>query len=376
LRKKILILTYRYPFKNGPHCSFGQNIFYEALRSQFEVKGICIGDKDETDDNFIAIKWDTGIIKKIFNLVQLKPIRQSHYHSILFQKAIDKILDTFKPDFIYVEHTVMAQYVKLKIPGIKIIFYDDESIIYVKSHKLLKTFKERTKNLFMERAEWEAIKISDIILTISDQERDFLRKKSHNKIIEYVPYGIDTAYYYYNWEPDKDKIKILFLGNYDHYPNREAVKFIFKELSPRFLDNKQVEFIIVGRNTKEIKNLIRSNMKVYDDVGDVRKFYWTSTLFIAPIFYGGGLRTKILEAASCGVPIIMSSLANNGFNFMDKEEVLVAETAEDYINIFYKILSEKYSKYLLKLSNNAAEKIKSNYSINSIQSRYLNYLSL
>lgn len=151
--KKILIITYRYPFKNGPHCSFGQSIFYEAFKTQFEVKGICFGDRDETDDNFVTIKRSSNIVKKIFNLIFLVPIRQTHYQSKSFHKTFEDLLSTYKPDLIYVEHTVTAQYIESRIPDTKVVFFDDESMFYVKANKLIKTLKERIKNLFMERAE-------------------------------------------------------------------------------------------------------------------------------------------------------------------------------------------------------------------------------
>ncbi len=73
---------------------------------------------------------------------------------------------------------------------------------------------------------------------------------------------------------------------------------------------------------------------MFDNVKDVREFYWNSTIFIAPIFYGGGLRTKLLEAAACGIPIVISSLANNGFNFEDGNELIIAKTEKDYVEYY------------------------------------------
>lgn len=371
--KKLLIITYRYPFKFGPHCSFGQNIFYEALKTQYEVKGICFDYKDINDSNFISIKRESNILKKIFKLFFGTPIRQTHYYSKKFRNAVKKNLVTFRPDIIYIEHTVMVQYILQRIPGVKLFFFNDESIIFVKSNRLIKSSKERIKNKFMDVKEKKAIIRSDVVFTISNQEKNFLLEKGYNKNIEFLPYGIDTNYFYYNWRPNSDKITILFLGNFIHYPNRESVKFIKKYLLP-FFNDKKIDFIIVGRDTKKIKKSVREKFFVYENVPDVREFYWNSTIFIAPLFYGSGIRTKVLEAAACGIPIVMSSLANNGFNFEHNKEVLIADSPPEFLDTLNYIKSLKSLEYIQKLSINAHKKISSEFSKEIIQSKFINYI--
>ena len=371
--RKILFVTYRYPFKSGPHCSFGQKIFYEALKTRYEVKGICFDDKDINDDNFISIKRESSILKKIFNLFFGTPIRQTHYYSKKIRNTINKALDSFKPDIIYIEHTVMVQYIPQRIPNVKLFFFDDESILFFKSNRLIKTIKERIKNVFMDVKEKKAIIRSDLVFTISNQEKDFLFEKGYNKNIEFLPYGIDTNYFFYNWKPNSNKIKILFLGNFIHYPNLGAVEFINKYLF-NFFNDQQIEFIIVGRNTKKIKKIIREKFLVYEDVPDVREFYWDSTIFIAPLFYGGGLRTKILEAAACGIPIVMSSLANNGFNFEHKKEVLIADSSLEFLDTLNYIKSLNSLEYLHGLSINARKKVINEFSEELVKRALLDYM--
>ncbi|MEJ2617320.1 MAG: hypothetical protein P8Z35_20380 [Ignavibacteriaceae bacterium] len=202
--KKILYLTYRYPFKNGPHCSFGQNVFYEVLKTQYEVRGICFENIDLNDNNFIFIKRESNILKKAVKLIFGIPIRQTHYYSKGYKNLVQNELTIFSPDIIFVEHTVMMQYVRQKIPGVKIFFFDDESMIFAESNKLLKSIKEKLKNIFMSVKEKESIIRSDVVFTITNQEKNFLSKEGY-KNVEFLPYGIDSKYYYYNWQPYSEK---------------------------------------------------------------------------------------------------------------------------------------------------------------------------
>ena len=372
--KKILILTYRYPSKDGPHCSFGQYLFYEELKRHFEIKGICFGPKDKNDKNFVTVDLEPSYIKKLTGFITGKnSIRESHYSSKIFKEKFERILDSFKPNIIYVEHVVMMQYINQLNINSKIIFFDDESLLYIKANKLLKTFRERLKNRIVEKAEKKAIYKANVVLTITKEEKEFLLKENINPNIKTTSYGIDIDYFYYNWKPPEDKVKILYLGNFNHYPNREAVKFISKKILNEINENKKLEFNIVGRNTFRINKYKNSNMKIYENVPDVRPFYWNSTIFIAPIFYGGGFRTKLLEAASCGVPIIMSSLSNNGFSFRNGEEVFIANTPDEFIENIESLLADSNVKKLHDMSVKANQKIRNDFSKKTAQQKFIQH---
>jgi glycosyltransferase involved in cell wall biosynthesis len=225
----------------------------------------------------------------------------------------------------------------------------------------------------MVAAEKKALSMADLTFTITEHEKNYLKKLNFRDDVKSLSYGIDTNYFYLNWKPPEGKTKILFLGNYNHFPNVEAIKFISEKLSTKFMKDDQVELIIVGRNAEKIKKYIKPNFRVYENVKDVREFYWNSTIFIAPIFYGGGLRTKILEAAACGVPIVMSTLANNGFNFNNNDDVLIADEEEEYIEIIGRIISRNNFD-LQKLSNNANKKIKEQFSSEVVTTKLLKYI--
>jgi glycosyltransferase involved in cell wall biosynthesis len=58
---------------------------------------------------------------------------------------------------------------------------------------------------------------------------------------------------------------------------------------------------------------------------NVRRIYWKSDVFVAPIALGTGFRGKLLEAMACGLPVVATSLATFGINPTNEQNMYVAD---------------------------------------------------
>ena len=73
---------------------------------------------------------------------------------------------------------------------------------------------------------------------------------------------------------------------------------------------------------------MRSDNVIVREGGDndnVRRFYWNSDVFVAPIELGTGFRGKLLEAKACGLPIVATRLATFGMNPVNGKDMFVAD---------------------------------------------------
>jgi Glycosyltransferase len=167
------------------------------------------------------------------------------------------------------------------------------------------------------------------------------------------------------------KKKILFLGNFIHYPNREAVKILITKILPNVNKTDGFKLIIAGRNTNRIRKYANDYTEIYDDVKDIRNFYYESDFFVAPIFSGGGMRTKVLEAASCGLPVLMTPLANLGFNFGNKKEAFIANDENTFAHNINFILDPMNHSLLEEVSRNARKVVEDRFASGIIKERIL-----
>jgi glycosyltransferase involved in cell wall biosynthesis len=91
-------------------------------------------------------------------------------------------------------------------------------------------------------------------------------------------------------------------------------------------------FTIVGRDPgAEVRELASlPGIEVTGTIDDVRPYYHEMLAAIIPLRVGGGSRLKILEAMAAGVPVVSTRLGAEGLNVADGENILLAETAEEF----------------------------------------------
>jgi GT2 family glycosyltransferase/glycosyltransferase involved in cell wall biosynthesis len=133
---------------------------------------------------------------------------------------------------------------------------------------------------------------------------------------------------------------ILFVGNYQHQPNIQCVQNcikIYKQFigTPTYKQLKiKPKLLLVGSGLPEniIKEIDGNDSIVYlGQVNDLRKVYSKSSLLIAPITWGAGIKCKICDAAMCGLPILTSDIGNEGINLIDQESGLIANTNKEFV---------------------------------------------
>ena len=67
-------------------------------------------------------------------------------------------------------------------------------------------------------------------------------------------------------------------------------------------------------------------------VQDIREFYHRSRVVVAPLRTGVGIRGKILEGWATGRAVVATSLACLGLRTIHGENILIADTAEEFSN--------------------------------------------
>jgi O-antigen biosynthesis protein len=83
-------------------------------------------------------------------------------------------------------------------------------------------------------------------------------------------------------------------------------------------------------------------------------------LSVAPLRFGAGIKGKINQSMAFGVPVVATSLAVEGMDLTDHEDILVADQPED----FARALVELYESEELwkRLSENGIRKTRELYS--------------
>lgn len=63
-------------------------------------------------------------------------------------------------------------------------------------------------------------------------------------------------------------------------------------------------------------------------------------MFIVPLHAGGGMRVKIVDGWSWGLPILSTTIGAEGIAYTDGEDILIADTAEQFAQAAIRLLNE------------------------------------
>ena len=160
---------------------------------------------------------------------------------------------------------------------------------------------------------------------------------------------------------NKKRLKLLWLGGFDWWPNVDACTWFLKEIWP-LVSHLDIEVHFIGKNPP--KELLKENdnkkIFVHGFVDDITEYLSNADMFIVPLREGGGIRIKILEALNWGIPVISTSKGCEGLPYSYGENILVANTAEDFGDCIIQLYQNRNLRE--KLSNNGRLYLQLNHS--------------
>jgi glycosyltransferase involved in cell wall biosynthesis len=206
---------------------------------------------------------------------------------------------------------------------------------------------------------------------ISDQEMAVMRRHFPTLPARVVKYGLPLEDYPVLPLPGGTPV-LGFIGNYGHRPNLDALEWMSEAVMPAIRAKAPgVRFLLAGLGMPSWfseRHLGDPDVMVRGDVADLRDFYSEITLFINPIRKGRGLRTKLLEAAAFGRPILSTSLGAEG---LEDLSIRLADTPEAMGEACARLLADPGLEEAVRSNRIAVER---EYSAHKVAERLLSVL--
>jgi GT2 family glycosyltransferase/2-polyprenyl-3-methyl-5-hydroxy-6-metoxy-1,4-benzoquinol methylase/glycosyltransferase involved in cell wall biosynthesis/Flp pilus assembly protein TadD len=275
-------------------------------------------------------------------------------------------------DFALIDFWYQAEYylplIRKYSPSTRIII-DTEDVHFVRELReaeLKGDSSLRTLALQKQKRELAIYKQADRVWVVTEQDKQALMN-------EKVDTPIDIRPVIHNLPPVRgdfqDREGILFVGNFNHTPNIDAVKYFVSEVLPEVRRSLPgIELNIVGNDPANIVGPMTTHkIHAFGYVQDLSDYYKKSRVVVAPLRFGAGLKGKIVEALSFGVPVVTTSIGVEGTGLREGEEVFVAD---DPVSMAAKIV-EAYSnpETWNRLSSNGRSKMESTWSFEAGRKR-------
>lgn len=209
------------------------------------------------------------------------------------------------------------------------------------SNEALQKYVLRTESMRMRRLELEAPNRFDYVVLVSPVEADRLVADTGATNIVAVPLGVDCPFYTGGPEPGSRPNVVSFLGDMRASANADSLRYIVDEILP--LIGPDVILEVAGIVRDELTDEFKTNKQVsfLGRVEDTRKTLRSSSVFLAPIAYGTGIKTKILEAMAIGVPIVTNSVGNEGIGLVDGVDAFISDDSAELAKATRKLLEDR-----------------------------------
>ncbi|MBQ8885439.1 MAG: glycosyltransferase [Clostridia bacterium] len=381
-----------YHYCKGLHEKYGYDIYVYSFLEAGQTDAL-IDDKPDFIKE-VRLAKPIGGLKKLTNLFFRSlfggwALQNSLYYSGGNVCAIKKYAKEVAPEVVIVDMVRLAPYFKAikKLPAKKILDLDDLlSKRYLRqaaadenhaqilgtyggyasfsSKKILsgsksKQFVLKTESKRVRRAEIKYGKLYDGVIFVSEKETaEFNALLGAEKAVT-VRLGVDYDYYSGGESPEKEKGAIAFLGNMRFAPNVDSLHFIAAHILPAL--DFDYKLYVLGVCPDEIMASYKNNERIVflGMVEDVRPVIKKCELFLSPIAYGTGVKTKILEAMAMGVPVVTNSVGAEGIDAQYGVHFLVENSAAETAMIVNGLIGNK--EKLAELAENGQKLAKEKY---------------
>jgi FkbM family methyltransferase len=170
---------------------------------------------------------------------------------------------------------------------------------------------------------------SDTVIAITHEERTQILKDVQDANVEVIPNihsCVDTV------KSGSGRRNLLFIGHYLHTPNEDAVCYFVKEIFPLIRQQiPGVVFYMVGSHiTDMVRSLAARDVVAVGYVPDPSTYFNDCRVFVAPLRYGAGMKGKIGQSMSFGLPVVTTSTGAEGMDLIDGKQVLIADSPDAF----------------------------------------------
>jgi glycosyltransferase involved in cell wall biosynthesis len=175
--------------------------------------------------------------------------------------------------------------------------------------------------------------LMDRIWVVTEADRKAMRWVVGRTAIDVIANGVDGDYYRPVPVPPEPET-CTFWGRLDFEPNVQALQWFCQHVWPLVRKQRpQARFTIYGFQPIASVLALQSQegVEVIPDLPDLRNEIARHAVVVLPFISGGGIKNKLLEAASMGRPILASRRACGGLHCDDPPPFFIATTTSEWL---------------------------------------------
>ncbi len=264
-----------------------------------------------------------------------QPLQAAYYRSRRMRERVGEALTRVRPDVVYTHLFRMAPYAMERMKEHRARWILDLTDVISAGIARSLPFR-RGPDLWLYREEMKRIERFEAAIAprfdecwvISEAERANLATLAPDARIRVVPMGLGPEPFHTNGP--RDVARLLFLGFHEVFHNRDAVRFLVRDVFPRVRAAvPEATLDIVGRGTRSLGAWARGDgVRIVGYVPRLEDVLMTATVFVAPHRFAAGLQTKVIQALASGTPVVSTPPVRRGLAPVPDDVLRIAEEPE------------------------------------------------
>ena len=335
----------------------GTIMHYNALCESYGKENVFVFDffpgEPSRKENYVAFGKYKNAAERLLRWLQGNTM-------FISDNNIDEICDTVRSNgvkTVFIERPLFAKLV-IKIqktcPGVRTItfYHDINAILYPQWIKAEKNKKDVIEYKIGIKQEKLHAAHEDVSLVLNKRDFDLFRAvygKDPEGIVHLsapvpqIPESTKTSV-----TPADCEKTILFVGAY-YTPNLIALDWFCEKVLPHI--TALVRFDVVGRGLEKLKEKYSdSRVNIIGGVDDLGAYYTDADIVIAPLFDGGGMKQKTVEALSFGKLFIGTDESLFGYREEMDDSIIGScvfdcNTADEWIETLNRLANTQINKF-------------------------------
>ena len=348
-----------------------------------------------------ALKKMNSIFINSFVLKKL-PMQVALYWNTKAKKIIDNIYLKEKPDIVIGDMVRSTEYIR-NFDSFTIADLDDRISLryqrqlendieginpygafldtvpnFMKKFMLIKYVKlsvVKNEIKLLNKYELEIGTACDATVFVAQKEADDFNNEIGVRKAHAVPIGVDTEYFSYRKCGDEGNI-IGFLGALNVAHNENAVRHFIIDIFPNIIKKiPDAKFLVIGGGASDdLMSLQNDNIIFTGRVDDVRDYLEKCKVFVCPMTFGSGIKTKNLEAMAMGLPVVTSSIGAENIDAKDGIDWVVVYKDNMFADKIVELLIDDHARKVI--SKNGSKYIQKNFTWNIAVNNFKELLSV
>lgn len=275
-------------------------------------------------------------LRVILGFVRIGSLSSARWYRPRVVREILELQAALSPELRIIEYSQLIAYRPAFRGPVALDMHNVESELMenyaTSSPSRLKRLVARYEAWRLRRLEARITHLVDLVGVVSEHDRVVLEKLARHGLgctVVVAPNGVADA----GFEVSEPRTReIVFVAHLGWAPNVDAAEWLCQKVWPHVrAADPTVTLNLVGKSpARRVQRLAGDGVEIHPDVPSVVPYVARAGVATAPLQAAGGTRLKILEALSCGTPVVATSLGALGLEHIPAPVLTIVDDPEKF----------------------------------------------